>query len=112
MKSYGQALDLVNDPEIIEKYKEYHRNVWPEVVASLKEIGITTMKIYLTGNHLFMYFESVNDFDPERDFQSYTQKNPRANEWNDLMSAFQQKVPEASESDWWAPAELVYDLDW
>ena len=112
MKAYAQALDLKNDPEIIEKYKEYHRNVWPEVVASLKEIGITGMKIYLSGNHLFMYFEAVDDFDPARDFQDYTEQNPRADEWNTLRSSFQQKTPEAGPDDWWAPMELVYDLNW
>ena len=112
MKAYAQALDLKNDPEIIEKYKEYHRNVWPEVVASLKEIGITGMKIYLSGNHLFMYFEAVDDFDPARDFQGYTEQNPRADAWNTRMSSFQQKAPEAGPDDWWAPMELVYDLDW
>ncbi len=112
MKSYGQALDLKNDPEIMAKYKEYHRNVWPEVVESLKEIGITAMKIYLSGNHLFMYFEAVDEFDPARDFQGYTEQNRRADEWNTLMSSFQQKSPEAGPDDWWAPMELVYDLDW
>ncbi len=112
MKSYGQALDLKNDPEIIAKYKEYHRNVWPEVVESLKEIGITAMKIYLSGNHLFMYFEAVDDFDPARDFQGYTEQNPRADEWNTLMSSYQAKVSEAGPDDWWAPMELVNDLDW
>ncbi len=112
MKSYGQALDLKNDPEIVAKYKEYHRNVWPEVVESLKEIGITAMKIYLSGNHLFMYFEAVDEFDPARDFQGYTEQNPRADEWNTLMSTYQEKVPEAGPDDWWAPMELVYDLDW
>ena len=112
MKAYAQALDLKTDPEVIEKYKEYHRNVWPEVVESLKEIGITAMKIYLSGNHLFMYFEAVDDFDPARDFQGYTEQNPRADEWNTLMSSFQQKTPEAGPDDWWAPMELVYDLNW
>ena len=112
MKAYAQALDLKNDPEIIEKYKEHHRNVWPEVVGSLRETGITGMKIYLSGNHLFMYFEAVDDFDPARDFQGYTEQNPRADEWNTLMSSSQQKTPEAGPDDWWAPMELVYDLNW
>ena len=30
MKTYAQAIDLVNDPKVIKKYDEYHQNVWPE----------------------------------------------------------------------------------
>ena len=29
MKTYAMALDLLDDPASIEKYKDYHRNVWP-----------------------------------------------------------------------------------
>ncbi|HIA69171.1 TPA: L-rhamnose mutarotase, partial [Candidatus Poribacteria bacterium] len=31
MKAFGLTINLREDPQIIEKYKEYHRNVWPEV---------------------------------------------------------------------------------
>ena len=41
MKSFGQVLDLKNDPKTIETYKKYHREVWPEVVRSLKTAGIS-----------------------------------------------------------------------
>lgn len=112
MKSYAQVLDLKDDPDVIEKYKEYHRNVWPEVLESLRDVGIQKMKIFLLGNHLFMYYEAPDSFDPQRDFQSYTERNPKAKEWNDLMATFQRKVPGAAPDDWWTPMELVFDLDW
>ncbi|MCH8234493.1 MAG: L-rhamnose mutarotase [Chloroflexi bacterium] len=110
MKSYAQALDLKDDPETVEKYKEYHRAVWPEVLESLRSIGISKMEIFLLGTHLFMYYEAPDDFVPERDFQAYTDANPRAEEWNDLMMTFQARVPEAGPDDWWAPMEKVFDL--
>ena len=25
------ALDLINDPNLISEYIEYHKNVWPEI---------------------------------------------------------------------------------
>ena len=112
MKSYAQVLDLKDDPEKIAKYREYHRAVWPEVLESLRSIGLEKMEIFLIGTHLFMYYTAPDDFVPEQDFQAYTDANPRAGEWNDLMSTFQAKVPEAGADDWWAPMELVYDLDW
>lgn len=112
MKSFAQVLDLKNDPEIIEKYEEYHRNVWPEVIESLKGIGIQRMEIFRVGNHLFMYYTAPDDFDPQRDFQGYTNRSPKAEKWNDLMSTYQQKVPEAGPNDWWTPAILAFDSEW
>ena len=64
MPRFGLTLNLKDDPEVIEKYKTYHRNVWPEVLDSLHEVGITGMDIYLLGNRLFMVIETVGDFDP------------------------------------------------
>ncbi len=36
MKTYCFALDLHDDPGLIEEYKRYHRqeNIWPEVLES------------------------------------------------------------------------------
>ena len=110
-KSIAQVLDLKDDPEIIAKYEEYHRNVWPEVIDALTGIGIERMEIFRSGNHLFMYCTVPDEFDPHRDFQSYTDSK-RAEEWNDLMSTFQQKVSEATESDWWCPMSLAFDSQW
>ena len=64
MKSYAMALDLRDDAEVIERYKEYHRAVWPEVLDGLKSIGISKMKIFLRGSRLFMYLETPGRFRP------------------------------------------------
>ena len=70
MQRFGLTLNLKDDPEVIEQYKAYHRDVWPEVLDSLREVGITRMDIYLLGNRLFMAIETVDDFDPDRDFST------------------------------------------
>jgi len=62
MQSYGLTLLLKGDADVIERYKGYHREAWPEVIARLKEIGISEMKIYLIGRRLFMYMEAVDGF--------------------------------------------------
>lgn len=111
MKSFAQVLDLKDDPEVIETYERYHREVWPEVLEALRGIGIIRMEIFRSGNHLFMYCTARDDFDPREDFQSYT-SSPRAAEWNDLMMTFQQKVPEAAPDDWWSPMSLAFDSEW
>ncbi|MDP7627233.1 MAG: L-rhamnose mutarotase [SAR202 cluster bacterium] len=112
MKTYAMALDLIDDPEVIEEYKEHHRHVWPEVKQGLEKIGITEMKIFLTGCRLFMFLRTEDEFDLEKDFQSYTDTSPRARMWDDLMRNFQQKIPSAKTGDWWVPMEEVFNLEW
>ena len=111
MKSYGMTLDLKDDPEIRAKYVEYHRAVWPDVLAGLGGVGITGMKIFLHGNRLFMYLEADDYFVPERDFARYVDTG-RAREWDELMRTYQQPVPGASPGDWWSEMDQVFDLDW
>ena len=48
-------LMLKDDKEIVERYKEYHRKAWPEVVARLREVGIVNRRVYLLGRRMFMY---------------------------------------------------------
>ena len=110
MQSFGMALKLKNDPQAIETYKSYHQKVWPEVETALKRVGITTMKIFLIGRRLFMYMETVDDFEPERDFPRYLELHPRCKQWDKLMQSFQEKIPEAGVDEWWALMEPVYDL--
>lgn len=110
MKSYAMALDLRGDAEVIERYKEYHRAVWDEVLDGLKSLGISKMKIFLHGSRLFMYLETADEFDLERDFQRYAEASPRAAEWDALMREFQTPVPSAEPGEWWAAMEEVFDL--
>ena len=37
MKRHVLALDLHNDPILIAEYEQYHRDVWPEIKASILE---------------------------------------------------------------------------
>lgn len=111
MPAFAQALDLQDDPALIAAYKAHHRAVWPEVLAALRDIGVTHMRIYLLGTHLFMHYEAIDGFDPTRDFQKFT-LHPSGFEWDTLMRTFQQRVREAGPGDWWTPMELVFDLNW
>lgn len=110
MPSFAQALDLKSDPALIAAYREHHRHVYPEVLAALRAMGITRMKIFLLGTHLFMYYEAPDGFIPERDYQAYA-ANARCAAWDTLMRGFQQRVPEARPGEWWADMELVFDLE-
>jgi L-rhamnose mutarotase len=109
MQSYGMTLMLKDDEEVVNRYKEYHRKAWPEVVSRLRESGITQMRIYLIGRRMFMYMEAVDGFSPERDFPKLAE-DPRYREWDVLMRTLQQAAPEAKPGEWWARMEEVFDL--
>jgi L-rhamnose mutarotase len=111
MKAFGLTLLLQDDPEKIAAYKEHHRNVWPEVSARLRECGVHGMHIFLRGTRMFMYLETDDAFEPARDFASINE-DPVSARWNELMATLQARAPEANPNEWWAPMELVFDLDW
>ena len=45
-----------------ERYREEHRNVWPEVLEGIKRYGIRNYSIFMRGRELYSYFE-VEDLD-------------------------------------------------
>jgi L-rhamnose mutarotase len=110
MKQYGRTINLKDDAEILRRYVQYHRAAWPEVERGLKSIGIRRMMIWMLGRQLFMFMETTDGFDPERDFARYEAGHPRVKEWQDLMASFQEPVAGAQPGEWWADMKLVYSL--
>ena len=110
MKVYAQALDLINEKNLIKEYEDYHKNVWPEVLNGIKSTGITRMRIWRINNRLFMLIETSDEFDVSK-FQNYTETNPKAKKWDELMKKYQKKVPN-SNGPWWSEMKLAFDSDW
>lgn len=109
MKRYTLALDLVNDPEKIQAYEEYHKHVWPEIKKSITDSGILSMEIYRVENRLFMIIEAANDFSFERKKQ-LDDSNPRVAEWEKLMWNFQQPLPFSKPGEKWVLMEKIFSL--
>lgn len=106
---YCFACDLKNDPVLIEKYKEYHENVWPEIKESIHAAGIEAMEIYLTGNRLFMVMEVNENYDAQKK-AALDAENPKVQEWEKLMWKFQQQIPWAKEGEKWVPLKQLFKL--
>ena len=49
-------------PGVEERYEEYHRAVWPEVLEGMRGVGITKYVIFRDGPDLFHYIE-CDDYD-------------------------------------------------
>ena len=111
MKYYGLTLCLKDDPATIAEYKTYHQAVWSGVIARMHEVGIQEMRIFLRGTRMFMYIETTDAFDPDRDFARINEDLESAR-WNELMATLQERAPEASPDEWWAPMELALDTSW
>ena len=110
MKRVVQTIQIKDDPEIQRKYREYHDNAWPEVIESLREIGIDSLEIYLLGRRLVMVMETADDFDGEKQFAIHYNRSEKIREWEDMMKSFQEPVPESPGGDWWAPMERVFKM--
>lgn len=104
MKTYVYTLNLKNNPELIAKYLEHHRAVWPEVIASVRQAGILGDRVYRLGTRLVLVLDVQEDFDPQHDLPQYKK-------WDALMRTFQEPVPEANPGEWWALMENVFDLN-
>lgn len=103
------ALDLKDDPALIAKYEEYHRNVWPEILDSLRDSGITNMEIYRISNRLFMIIEVSDDFSFEKK-DKLDADNARVQDWEVLMWDYQQALPIAKPGEKWLPMEKIFDF--
>lgn len=109
MKKYCLTLDLKNDPTLIEEYKRYHREVWPEIKESIRASGIESMEIYNIQNRLFMIMETRDDFSFEKK-AALDASNPRVQEWEALMLNFQQPLPGSAPGEKWILMDRIFNL--
>jgi L-rhamnose mutarotase len=109
MTRYCLALDLKDDPALIAEYEAHHRAIWPDIRASIVESGIEQMEIYRLGNRLFMIMDTRPDFS----FSAKAlmdEKNPRVQEWEQLMWHYQQALPLAAPGEKWVIMKKIFDL--
>ena len=109
MKRYCLALDLKDDPKLIEEYENYHRKVWPEIIKSIKDSGINFLDIYRTGNRMFMIIEANEDFSFDNKAKMDA-ANPKVQEWEELMWKFQEALPWAKPGEKWILMNKIFEL--
>ena len=109
MQRYCLALDLKDDPALIAEYEEYHRTVWPEIIASIQSSGIQALDIYRTGNRLFMIMETTDHFSFDAKGAADS-ANPKVQEWETLMWTFQQALPWAKPGQKWMLMDKIFAL--
>jgi L-rhamnose mutarotase len=106
---YCLALDLKDDQQLIADYEKYHRQVWPEILKSIRDAGIENLEIYRTANRLFMIMEVSGEFSFERKALADAD-NPKVQEWEDLMWEYQQALPTAKPGEKWVLMDQIFKL--
>ena len=110
MKKYCLALDLKDDVDKINEYKDYHQDIWPEISKSLKDSGILNAEIYNTGNRLFRIIEVDKTFSFEKKLKMDSE-NPKVQEWEELMWNYQQALPQSEKGSKWVLMDKIFDLN-
>jgi L-rhamnose mutarotase len=103
------AVDLKDDPELIRAYVAHHREVWPEVLRSLRNAGITAMEIHMLGRRLVMIVEA--DGDVATAFARHVASHPRVAQWEALMKSMQEPPPGSSHGEWWTVMQPIFRLN-
>lgn len=109
MKRYCFALDLINKTTSIKQYIAYHKEVWPEILDSLRDSGIIDAEIYNVADRLFLILETNESFTLENKGKMDAQ-NPIVQKWEDLMSTYQKALPVAKTGEKWVEMKRIFKL--
>lgn len=111
VKRYVQTMELKDNPELIAEYRRRHSRgeVWPEIIAGIKEVGILEMEVYLKDTRLVMIVDTPADFDWEVAMNRLATL-PRQQEWEVYMALFQQCRAEATSNEKWQMMDRLFHL--
>jgi len=101
------AFQLRIKAEAIEGYERDHRAVWPELLARLKEVGISDYSIFRRGQELVLVLR-VEDFDAAWDRLAGDPVNLR---WQREMAKYFEPVPDLEPGERFAMMKEVFHLD-
>lgn len=106
---YCFTLDLKADPELISLYITHHKQVWPEVLKSIRDTDILNMEIYQVDTRLFMIMEAGPSFSFGRK-KELDASNAKVREWEALMDQYQQRLPFAAPDEKWVLMTKIFEL--
>jgi len=110
MKRYCLTLDLKNDPELIRQYEKFHKEVWPEVINSIRDSGIIRMQIYRFETRLCMIMEVEDTFSFEKKQQA-DKINAKVQEWEALVGEYQQSLQGSGAGEKWRLMDKIFELN-
>jgi L-rhamnose mutarotase len=91
----------------IEEYEREHQRVWPELLAKLKEVGISDYSIFRRGQDLVLVLR-VDDFEKAWD---ELDRDPVNQRWQVFMSRLFEAVPDKQDGERFAMMKEVFYLE-
>ncbi len=107
MKRYGMVIRV--RPGKFEEYARLHADVWPGVLAMIRECGIRNYSIFHKDGFLFGFFEyHGSDFAAD---MAKMAADPLTQEWWAHCKPCQEPLETRAEGEWWANMEEVFHCD-
>lgn len=107
MKRIGFILKV--KPDMIEEYKEHHKNVWPEMLDALRRTGWHNYSLFMRGDGmLFGYFETPDNFQAALAGMSKEDVNAK---WQELMAPYFEALEGSRPDESMQELEEVFHLD-
>ena len=91
----------------IAEYEESHRHVWPELLAKLKEVGISEYSIFRRGQELMLIMR-VEDFESAWNALDSDPVNLR---WQEEMGKLFEPVPDQQPGERFAMMKEVFYME-
>jgi L-rhamnose mutarotase len=101
------AFKLRIKPDAIEEYEREHERVWPELLAKLKDAGISDYSIFRREQDLFLCLRAEN-FDKAWDELDQDPVNQR---WQQFMGRLFEPVPDQQPGERFAMMKEVFYLE-
>ncbi|KAG0650231.1 L-rhamnose mutarotase [Hyphodiscus hymeniophilus] len=111
-RRFAQIVKLKKD--CVEKYKECHAKVWPEVLKQLKECSIEDYSIFhdpdtgiLFASFKYVGYNYAGDMEKMRE-------NPKVQEWWKMTDSYQESFVDGAKSSadgepaWWKGIQEVF----
>lgn len=105
------SANLVKDPKMQQEYLNYHATQfqkWPEVSKGFCNADFQQLLVFKTGRQLMLVIsipkgKTLDELNPLT-----TQNNPRVDEWNKIMSKYQEGIAGTKKGEVWV---FFKDLD-
>ncbi len=96
-------------PEGMAKYIQLHSDVWPGVLAKIKECNLENYSIFFKDNYLFAYFEySGSDFEKDMALMAAHEETQR---WWDVVKPLMEPLESRQPGEFWTTMLEIFHLD-